>query len=204
MREIRALDVEEVTDLDALEGLRDEWSALCDRSPRATPFQRPEWLLPWWRAFPPEAPWVLAVRREGRLTAFAPFLIYPNEGRRTVALCGGGVSDYCDVVTDPEGEDEATAALLAYLEDHRDRWDACDFEPLPGASPLLRAPASKGWADRVKVRDVCPFLLLPDRVEDLGQVVPTRQLSNLRKYRRKATELGDLRLEEAGADTWEG
>lgn len=204
MCEICALDIEEVTGLDALEGLRHEWSALCDRSPRATSFQRPEWLLPWCRAFPPGTPWVLAVRREERLAALAPFLIYPNEGRRTVAFCGGGVSDYCDVVTDPEGEDEAAAALLAYLGEHRDRWDACDFEPLPGESPLLRVPAPEGWTDHHEVRDVCPFLSLPDRVEDLGQVVRTRQLSNLRKYRRKATELGDLRLEEADSDTWEG
>ena len=181
-------EIEEIPDLEALRG---EWSDLCDRSPRVTPFQRPEWLLPWIRAFPPGEPWVLAVRKEGRLIALAPLLVYPNEGRRTVAFYGGGVSDYCDVVTDPDGEEEAVAALLGYLKDRRDRWEVADFEPLPGDSPLLRI--SEGSAE---TRDVCPGLDLPERVEDLGEVVPTRQLANLRKYRRKAEALGELRLHD--------
>jgi CelD/BcsL family acetyltransferase involved in cellulose biosynthesis len=181
--------VEEITSWDALESLRGEWSDLCDRSPRVTPFQRPEWLIPWGRAFPPGEPWVLAVRREGRLAALAPLLVYPNEGRRTVAFCGGGVSDYCDVVTDPEGEEKAVSGLLAYLADRRDRWEVADFEPLPGDSPLLRISEA-----RTETRDVCPGLDLPERIEDLGKVAHTRQLANLRKYRRKAGELGELRF----------
>src|SRR5947209_4026720 len=188
--------VEEITSIHALEALQEEWTALCDRSPRTTPFQRPEWLLPWWRAFPPGEPWVLAVRREGRLAALAPLLVYPNEGKRTVAFCGGGVSDYCDVVTDPDGEEETVAALLAHLEIRRERWDVADFEPLPGDSPLLRI--SQG---AIETRDVCPGLDLPDRVEDLGRIVHTRQLANLRKYRRKAGKLGELRLH--GDGPWE-
>jgi CelD/BcsL family acetyltransferase involved in cellulose biosynthesis len=132
---------------------------------------------------------VLVVRREGRLAALAPLLVYLKEGKRTAAFCGGGVSDYCDVVTGPDGEEEAVSALLAYLVDRRDRWDIADFEPLPGDSPLLRTPEG-----HTGTRDVCPALDLPERVEDLGKIVPTRQLANLRKYRRKAEALGDLRL----------
>ncbi|HET9212997.1 MAG TPA: GNAT family N-acetyltransferase [Thermoanaerobaculia bacterium] len=189
-------EIEEIPSWDALESLRGEWSDLCNRSPRVTPFQRPEWLLPWGRAFPPGEPWVLAVRREGRLAALAPLLVYPNEGKRAVAFCGGGVSDYCDVVTDPDGEEEAVSALLAHLVDHRDRWEIADFEPLPGGSPLLRT--AEGYAES---RDVCPGIDLPERVEDLHEVVPTRQLANLRKYRRKAGKLGELRLHSD--DPWE-
>lgn len=184
-------EIEEISDPEALRG---EWSDLCDRSPRVTPFQRPEWLIPWVRAFPPGEPWVMAVRKKGRLIALAPWLVYPNEGKRIVAFCGGGVSDYCDLVTDPDAEEEAVAALLAHLAAHRDRWDIADFEPLPGDSPLLRI--SQG---SIETRDVCPGLDLPDRVEDLHEVVPTRQLANLRKYRRKAEKLGELRLHGDGS-----
>jgi CelD/BcsL family acetyltransferase involved in cellulose biosynthesis len=187
--------VEEVTRIGDLEGLREEWTALCDRSPRATPFQRPEWLLPWWRAFPPGEPWVLAVRKEGHLAALAPLLLYVKDGERTVAFCGGGVSDYCDVITDPMEEEGAISALLSHLVSRRDRWEAADFEPIPPESPLLRAAPPPGIEARTEPRDVCPILDLPDLLEDLRDVVPTRQLSNLRKYRRKAEVLGELRLE---------
>lgn len=194
MPENISFQVEEITAWDALADLRAEWSALCDRSPRVTPFQRPEWLLPWGQAFPPGEPWVLAVRDGNRLVALAPFLVYPNSGQRTVAFCGGGVSDYCDVVTDPDCEDAAVSALLAHLSLRRELWEAGDFEPVPDGSPLLRI-SHPDLEAQTEPRDVCPGLNLPDRIEDLRDVVPTRQLSNLRKYRRKAEALGSLRLE---------
>ncbi|MFL6289529.1 MAG: GNAT family N-acetyltransferase, partial [Thermoanaerobaculia bacterium] len=168
---------------------------LCDRSPRTTPFQRPEWLLAWLRAFRPATPWILAVRREGRLAALAPFLLYPKDGERTVAFCGGGLSDYLDVVTDPETEDEATAALLGHLAARRKSWDACDFEPVPGESPLLRVDPPDGFRARTEPRDVCPVLL--------PEAIHTRQLANLRKYRRKAEALGKLELKTADEGSWE-
>jgi CelD/BcsL family acetyltransferase involved in cellulose biosynthesis len=186
--------IEEIAALDALEALRPPWSALCDRSPRATPFQRPEWLIPWWRAFQPGEPWVLAVRREDQLVALAPFLTYGQGDRKAVAFCGGGVSDYCDVITDQGCEDAATVALLAHLAARRERWETGDFEPVPEGSPLLHVPPPAGFEAATEPRDVCPGLDLPGRVEDLREVVPTRQLSNLRKYRRKAGELGKLLL----------
>src|SRR3954463_16826709 len=167
-------DIEEITAWDALESLRGEWSDLCDRSPRVTPFQRPEWLISWGRAFPPGEPWVLAARRGGRLIALVPLLVYPNEGKRTAAFCGGGVSDYCDVVTDPDGEEEAVAALLAHLAERRDRWGIAVVQPPPGHTPPLRI--SRGT---METRDFWRGLALPDRVEDLEKVVHTRQLANL-------------------------
>ena len=200
-------DVEEVTRLEDLEAVRAEWSALCDRCPGLTPFQRPEWLIPWWRAFRPAEPWVVLLRRGGRLVGVAPFLFYENlsegPGERTAAFLGGGVSDYMDVVLDPEIRGEGAEALFAVLAGRADRWQACDFEPLPADSPLLQAQAPLGWGAEAEPRDVCPVLTLPSRVEDLQQVVPTRQLSNLRKYRRKAEAMGGLRTEVADEDDWE-
>jgi CelD/BcsL family acetyltransferase involved in cellulose biosynthesis len=196
------MPAEEITSVDDLDSLRDDWSALCDRSPRATPFQRPEWLIPWGRAFRPGEPWILAVRGAGGLAALAPLLVYPNEGRRTVAFWGGGISDYCDVVADPEGEEEAVAALLDHLAARRGRWDVGDLEPVPAGSPLLRI-APDGFDARTEPRDICPGLDLPDRVEDLREVVSTRQLANLRKYRRKAEALGELRLHTVDDRPWE-
>jgi CelD/BcsL family acetyltransferase involved in cellulose biosynthesis len=195
--------VEEITRIDVLEALREEWTALCDRSLRTTPFQRPEWLIPWWRAFPPGEPWVLAVRKEGRLAALAPLLLYLRDGERTVALCGGGVSDYLDVITDPVEEDGAVSVLLAHLSSRQDRWEAGDFEPVPTESPLLRVAPPLGIEARTEPRDVCPVLDLPDRTGDLRDVVHTRQLSNLRKYRRKSETLGELRLETVDDRSWE-
>jgi CelD/BcsL family acetyltransferase involved in cellulose biosynthesis len=108
-----------------------------------------------------------------------------------------------DVVLDPEIRGAAAEALFGLLAERADRWRLCDFEPLPADSPLLQAHAPLGWGAESEPRDVCPVLTLPARLEDLGQVVPTRQLSNLRKYRRKAAAAGNLRTEVADEDDWE-
>ncbi len=42
------LSLERLGDLDAL---RREWRLLWQRCPTATPFQSPDWLIPWWRRY---------------------------------------------------------------------------------------------------------------------------------------------------------
>jgi CelD/BcsL family acetyltransferase involved in cellulose biosynthesis len=189
--------------LDLLHGLREDWSALCDRAPRITPFQRPEWLLPYARAFPPHDPWILAVHDNGRLAGLLPLFLYPNGPDRTLAPLGAGISDYLDAALEPGSEPAVLDALWAFLETRRDDWDLCDWEQVPAESPLVRHPAPAGFQEETLPGDPCPVLSLPDRVEDLGQVVSTRQLSNLRKFRRKAETLGALVLDRADTATWE-
>ena len=73
-----------------------------------------------------------------------------------MAFCGGGVSDYLRHRDRPRTGDEATVgALLGHLAARRERWDGCDFEPLPTGSPLLRM-APDGLEARTEPRDVCP------------------------------------------------
>ena len=190
--------------LDLLSTLRAEWSELCDRAPRVTPFQRPEWLLPYARAFPPHDPWVLAVHDAGRLAGLLPLFLYPNGPDRTLAPLGAGISDYLDAVLEPGRESAVLEALWAFLATHQDRWDLCDWEQVPADSPLARHPAPPGFRAASLPGDPCPVLALPGSVEALGEVVPTRQLSNLRKFRRKAETLGALVLDRADETTWSG
>src|SRR5437016_5851015 len=61
------LSVEELTTLKALEAIRPDWSSLWDRCEAATPFQSPDWLIPWWRHLGEGELMVLALRQNGRL-----------------------------------------------------------------------------------------------------------------------------------------
>jgi len=47
--------IEEICELAVLVSLADEWWDLWHRSPAATPFQSPAWLLAWWIALRPHA-----------------------------------------------------------------------------------------------------------------------------------------------------
>ncbi|HMB04202.1 MAG TPA: GNAT family N-acetyltransferase [Isosphaeraceae bacterium] len=186
---VTAVAVEEITTTDAPGALRDEWSALWSRCPGATPFQAPEWLIPWWRAFGDGVPWTLALRHEGRLVGLVP-LFLPAPRGRTVLLVGTGNTDLLDALVEPGFEGRGAEAAFAHLAANADRWDACDFQQLREGSPLLRAGAPAGWADGVVAQDVCPTLDLPDGI-------PIGRLKRLRSERRRAGRVGPVRFERA-------
>jgi CelD/BcsL family acetyltransferase involved in cellulose biosynthesis len=192
------LAAEEITTA-GLEALRDEWSTLCDRRPDTTPFQRPEWLIPWSRAFPPHEPWILAVRSERRLAGLVPLFRWQNGAERTVSPFGAGLSDYVDAVIDPEEERPVLEAVFSWLEDRRGEWDVCDFEQLRPSSPLLRFPAPSGWTEAVVPSIPCQVVDLPETFEGLRGQVSARLLSNLRAYNRRLAKLGTVEIQAADA-----
>ncbi len=183
------------------EALRPEWSALWDRSNTATPFQAPEWLIPWWRHFGDEGLRVLALRQEqgGRLVGLAPLYVYthPESGTRQLTLVGNGVSDHLDVLVDPEIGIDAGAAFITYLVKHGASWDTCDLRDLPAGAELLTATLPGGIAEEIVEEEPCPVIALPGSVESLADSVPHKFLHKLRYYRRRADHLGEVCFEGA-------
>src|ERR687888_566153 len=116
MKTMPAFDIEEVITTEALEKLHPEWSALWARCPAATPFQSPEWLIPWWRHIGEGQLWTLACRSEGRLVGLAP-------------------TDYLDALFAPGFASAGAAAVLAHLAAACERWDVCDLQQLRPTSP---------------------------------------------------------------------
>jgi CelD/BcsL family acetyltransferase involved in cellulose biosynthesis len=198
-----AVSLEEATTTGDLERLRPEWSALWARCPAATPFQSPEWLIPWWRHLGEGALWTLALRSEGRLAGLVPLYVYtePGSSERQLFLVGIGTTDYVDGLFDRGFERPGMEGVFAHLEAERHRWDVADFQPVRSGSPLLEAPAPAGWSDDVMGLDVCPVLTLPPTVEGLAGCVPSRLLHNLRYYWRRAEKLGRVSVERATAET---
>ena len=66
------MTTEVITDPETLIALEADWLDLCQRTPGATPFQTPMWLLPWWRAFGSNDLAVIAARGDRGLDALAP------------------------------------------------------------------------------------------------------------------------------------
>lgn len=188
-------------DLSRLEEVRGELSDLCDRCPWTTPFQRPEWLIPWGRSFQPRDPWILEVREQARLIGFLPLFLRNLDGARTLSIMAVGVSDRLDLIAEPGRGEEAAGAVLAWLAERREHWDVCDLDSLSAESPLLSCPVPPGCSEEVEPRVPCPVLPLPGTVEGLEEVIPSRQRYNLRQFRRRALRAGSMEFEEAG--DWE-
>lgn len=133
------MQIEEITDEARFHALAPEWEALWRRDERATPFQHPGWLLPWWTHCGGGELAVYLGRRRGGLVALLP--MFRHLGR--LYPVGIGISDYHDVLVEP-GEDPAplVAALRRPAELHELRLGS----PLGGdsvmsVSPLLQLPA---------------------------------------------------------------
>jgi CelD/BcsL family acetyltransferase involved in cellulose biosynthesis len=189
--------IEEIATTSGLAAIQPEWADLCDRCPSASPFQRPEWIIAWCRHAGLPQVWTLAVRSAARLVALAPWLVYDEGGRRVVGFLAGGISDYHDVVAEPGLQEGACRALFDHLAMRRLYWDECYFEELGPAALLRGARASAEWTEERCEQAPCPRLDLPRGASSLGSVVPSAQLARLRKYRRKATQSGRMKLELA-------
>ena len=199
-----ALGVEEATTIEELERLRGQWLELWRRCPQATPFQSPAWLIAWWKHLGQGQLWVLALRQEQRLVGVVPCVVAaPAPGpERRLLLLGTGLSDYLDALLEPEVAGPACAALLAWLEAGHYGWDVCDWQQLPGNSPLLEAELPPGWRCRRTAQEVCPVLTLPGQVEQLPAMLPSHMANNLRYYRRRLERLRQVKVELADPENF--
>ncbi|HZG42201.1 MAG TPA: GNAT family N-acetyltransferase [Longimicrobium sp.] len=198
--------VDEVASVDALRALAPEWAALWARSPGATPFQHPAWLVPWWECFgeqPGWRLWTLAIRAGDRLVAVAPLFIHPGPDPRFRQLSpvGVGNSDYLGPIVDPADGGGAIAAILEHLLAHAERWDLCDLEELRAGDPLLAAPMPGGLGAEASPQSTCPVLALPDDAEAFFAARSAWLRRNLRRGTRRLEERGELSFHTADADT---
>jgi CelD/BcsL family acetyltransferase involved in cellulose biosynthesis/glycosyltransferase involved in cell wall biosynthesis len=197
-----AFDAQSVTDLASLEEIRTEWVDLFARCPTATPFQSPDWLLPWWRWLGSGDLLSCAVRVEGRLCGFLPAYIEIDgqSGQRCLRFLGAGISDYLDALIDPDFQSFVLKVLVSWLRQQRGLWTTCDFSPLPCASALRSDWELHGLKAQIDSCDCCPVVQLPGAGQELAGSVPAHQLGNLAYYRRRAERTGRTETEAATAE----
>ncbi|PWS37014.1 glycosyl transferase family 1 [Falsiroseomonas bella] len=181
-----------------LEPLREEWAALWEAVPDATPFQHPDWLIPWWRHLGVGELLTLALRHAGRLVALMPLWIHAPD--RALLPLGIGTTDWLDALVAPGHAEAAMAAAFRVLHARRDRFHRSEWPQLRPASPLLLGQAPPGWRDAVEPAEPCPALMLPDCMEGLRERVSTKTLRDLRVAQRRAAEAG-VTCESATPDT---
>jgi CelD/BcsL family acetyltransferase involved in cellulose biosynthesis len=140
--------------------LEPAWWDLWERSPSATPFQSPAWLIPWWTHYHPGELFAVAVRDNDRLVGLAPGYIEDGAFGRRILPLGISVSDCHDVLLDPAC-DGAADALVACVAAHAARWDSWELEELRPDAAALRLPLFRGAEDHIAPQSTCPILPIP-------------------------------------------
>jgi CelD/BcsL family acetyltransferase involved in cellulose biosynthesis len=181
---VSPLRLEAIDSLERLEAIEPDWRDLWLRDGCATPFEGPDWLLPWTRHV-----WgggklrVLGIRAGLRLVGLAPLFVWGFGGHPEivrVSFLGAGISDHLGMIADPAFELEAARLVFDWLAETRDEWHVCDLEELRGGSPLLRTELPDGLIARHAPCSVCPVLTLPRSMNELLETLAPKFRKNLR------------------------
>jgi CelD/BcsL family acetyltransferase involved in cellulose biosynthesis len=192
-----SLRSEVITTAAGLERIAAPWELLRWRCPRATPFQSPAWLIPWWHAFGIGELRVLALYAGNRLVGLAPlFLPRRREtGRRRLLLIGTGNTDYLDALSEPGFERAMADAASAQLSALASEADGADLTQLPLSSPLLRMTTS--WQEEQLEGVPCPVIPLHSSATQLEDVLPAPWASQIRRKRRRLERIGRVQVQSA-------
>jgi CelD/BcsL family acetyltransferase involved in cellulose biosynthesis len=184
------LALELVTDPEAL---APEWRALFARCPDATPFQSPEWQLPWWRQWGTGEARIAVLRDDESLLGLLPlYVLRDGNGSRLLPI-GAGISDYLDALIAPAAPADAAERLLGLALSGSDVAH-CDLPELPPHSPLRMAAAPPGWRSELVDGETCP-VLPPDE-----EAVPARMRRKLRMSRHRADRGGAWEARDCAGD----
>jgi CelD/BcsL family acetyltransferase involved in cellulose biosynthesis len=185
--------------------LRSEWSRLLEESPSDCVFLTWEWLSSWWlhvarrrRLF------VLAVRRDGELTAIAPLTVRrPGLTRglpfTSLEFLGSGTvgSDYLDLIAGRRHGDEALPALADFLA--RAGWMLELGQARSGWSQARRLAGlleERGWSAAARPAGLCRYIPLSGHTfESYLATLGREHRYNYGRRVRALTRKHDLRFE---------
>jgi CelD/BcsL family acetyltransferase involved in cellulose biosynthesis len=179
-----------------LQALRPEWERLWRRA-RATPFQSPAWLLPWWKHIGRGELACLAVRDgdDHELIGFAPLYVYLDAaGQRHLFPLGIATTDRIDAIALPGREAEVARAIATHVAALADSWDIAELPQLATGALLLRCRWPANWHCELQDAERNPALALP-------AVVPEPMAKDLAYCRRRAARMHGFALEMADERT---
>jgi len=194
------LHSEVVRTLPRLNELEGVWWELFARTPRATPFQSPAWLLSWLEALGRDVElWTIAVFRERELVGLLPLFQTFDGPTRVGRFLGHGVSDYLDGLVDPTHCPDVVRTFWRVLDESPTGPQRLDLAALRADSPLLTEERPL-HAER-RTGEVCPKIVLDESFEAYSRRLPAWLRRNLEQGEARAERCGGLRWQLATGST---
>ena len=193
----RPVSIEELTSVEQLQAMETPWRELWRRDPSATPFQSPDWVLPWQRHFGSGDVFAVISRDGERLTGLMPTLILRDDDDPSESLgmlLGSGNTDYLDALLDGADASEMLARLTTT---DCAMWD---LQQLRESSPLLEATVG-GCDDVVEPQDACLVMSIENAGDELQNITSTHFRKKLRYYRKSLARDGELTFATPSTET---
>lgn len=164
--------------------ISEEWEDICDHCSRITPFQYPQWLIPWWEIFGNDQLRLITLREDGKLVGLGCFFIYKDAGKmRRCCFVGSGISDYLDITALDGYRALCARKIFDYLLEIRSEWDICDFQEIPEGSELITNALFNG----IKITPVKSSTLTYKLInkKPFSYQIPKKMRNNLRRSEKK-------------------
>jgi CelD/BcsL family acetyltransferase involved in cellulose biosynthesis len=174
-----------------------EWDALVERSHANGPFLRFGYQKIWWEyrgggEWPVAELLIVTARQEGRLLGIAPLFFTPDyQGKARLMIVGSvEVSDYLDMIAEPQDVPAFAAGLLAFLQSAAlPTWQGLDLFNILDGSPTLTAlrdaAAANGWQAEETRAYHCPHILMPGDWETYLAGIDKKQRHEIRRKMRR-------------------
>lgn len=123
--------------------LRDSWNGILTQTNYANVQLTYEWLYSWWEIYGRgEKLSLLTVTDQGRTLGVAPLTVTKVIGKSGFVLnkltfVGHGLTDYHDLLIADERREEVLRALIEFILNGRENWDAIHLRNIRGDSPNL-------------------------------------------------------------------
>jgi CelD/BcsL family acetyltransferase involved in cellulose biosynthesis len=171
----------------SVDRLAAEWDELADRA-GASPFVRPGWVGPWWRAFGSGRLEIVSLRADGRLAALIPL-------RRSKGVLAAAANTHTPLFGLVAEDGDAASALARAVLARRARRVSLlymrpgDLEVFRSAASAIRRPAAAGYLE------ASPYVAVRGSWEDFQKGLDSKLLRDLRRRRRRLDEVGEVTIE---------
>lgn len=193
--------LEQLTRVDELLALADEWDLLLQQSPTNGIFLSWDWISHWWKHFGAAYhPWLVVAREKGsrRLLGVAPLMRGKQQWKglplayRELSFIGSPVAtpDHLDLIV-ADGQKAVWQALLSEIWRQRGAWELWRLISVPASSPTVAYLREKVPAQHRQERQIpCPYIVLPSDWQTFRTQLGKNQRRNIQRYDRYLAEAG--------------
>ena len=207
-----AIQIDEVTNLEAFRALEPEWNALLQRSAADTIYLTWEYLTTWWEVFGDERVlWILTARdAERRLIGIAPLMVGAGNRLRKflneLTFIGGqgdSMSECLDFIVERGREKEITLLFLNKIQSSSSpKWNFLAFPISVADSPTMQIAQQgfESWgAPRHRQREA-PYCKFPGTWDEYLQTRSSKFRSTVRNRIKKLQSQEHVELKIGGRD----
>jgi CelD/BcsL family acetyltransferase involved in cellulose biosynthesis len=132
------LEIERIEEIEALEGLKEDWNALLEKNETKTVELTYEWQITYWKHFHENSElFVLVIKEADSIVAIAPLkLTYTRKlgiKTRTLEFIAAGESNYQDFIVG-DNKQEILECIANYLISNKESWDILNLTHVPETS----------------------------------------------------------------------